>query len=206
MKRVITSLFFVCCLTLCLSVFGEVFNGPTNLTLKIYDTLTIHGPAHLKLVKAKEFEISGPLEFHRLAIEGKAVVAGTMKGDNGKFGQLSVTGTMDVDHVVCDELTVKGPVKATYLDVHNRADIEGALEVQHGKFKTLSVTSDNIVLDDVVVESIAVGKSQNLQTLILKGETVVNGDIVFASGNGVVQTEGSQVRIIGKVEGGTLKK
>lgn len=206
MKNVKVSLFFLLCISMCLSAFGEVFNGPTTLSWKVYDSLAVNGPANFKLVKAKTLQVNGPLQFHNLDVAGKAEVDGSMKGDKGKFGQLFVTGPMDVDHVICGELSVKGPVKATYLDVQNHAEIVGPLEVQHGKFKSLAVNADKIILEAVTIETIVVNKGNNNQTLVLRGQTIVNGDIVFESGNGIVQIESSDVRTNGSVKGATVKK
>lgn len=190
----------------CLSIFGDTYHGPTDLTLKFYDTLSIDGPAKLKLVKAQSLEVKGTLTFDKLDVAGKAEVFGTIKGTKGKFDQLDVTGAMDVDHVLCQKLSVKGPVTAVYLDVKDQADIEGPLTAQHSKFKNLSVKADKIVLDEVVVENIVVVKGPKNQVLILKGPTIVNGDIVFESGEGTVQIENPEVSIKGSIKGASIKK
>jgi hypothetical protein len=192
-------------LLICLNLFGDVYNGPTSLTLKFYDDLSINGPATLKLVKAKSLEVKGALDFKSVDVAGKAEVQGPMKGSKGKFGQLHVTGPVDVDHVLCEELTVQGPMKAMYIDITKLATIEGPLDVQHGKFKSLAVTADKIILDEVVVDTITVSKGSKDQVLILKSSTVVNGDIVFESGEGTVQVESPKVVIKGSVKGATVK-
>lgn len=201
-----TKFFLILSFFLCLNLFGEVFNGPTDLFLSFYNALVINGPAKLKLVKAKTLEIKGPLEFHSLDVTGKADVVGPVKGDKGKFGQLTVTGTMDVDHLITEELTVKGSVKAVYLDVKNHTEVDGLLDAKHSKFNTLTVNADKTVLDEVIVESVLVKKGQQNQILSLKGATVVNGDIVFESGEGVVQVESPEVQIKGAVKGASIKK
>lgn len=201
-----TKLFLLLSFFIYLSVIGEDYNGPTNLFLRFYDNLAINGPSNLHLVKAKSLEINGPLEFHSLDVSGKAEIKGPVKGDKGKFGQLAVMGTLDVDHVITEELSVKGAVKATYLDVTNKAEIDGVLDTKHSKFKTLVVNADKTVLDEVIVDSIFVKKGPKNQILILKGPTVVNGDIEFESGDGIVQMESPEVQLKGILKGATLKK
>lgn len=39
-----------------------------------------------------------------LDVAGKADLRGTVNGEQGKFGQLFVMGSMDVDHVICEDL------------------------------------------------------------------------------------------------------
>jgi hypothetical protein len=194
------------CLMLSFQVFGEVYNGVTNLTLRAFDTLTINGPAYLRLIKAKTLEINGPLEFRSLDVADKAILRGAVKGEKGKFGQLDVTGTLDIDHVICGEMHVLGAVKAIYLEVKAQALIEGALDAEHCHFKDVTIKSDQILFNDVTVDNVFVKGNQPHQLLILKGATVVEGDITFDSGSGIVQVDDPEVKIQGKIKNGTLKK
>lgn len=186
-------------------VMADTFNGPTNLTLKTFDSLDINGPAKLKLIKAKSLDVKGTLDFHSLDIADKAVVNGPVSGEKGKFGKLEVTGPFVVDHVISDDLYVTGPVKATFLEVKSDAEFIGPVFVQHAKFHDLVATAEKITLEDVTVQDLTVEKTDQDQVLVLKGNTVVNGDIEFASGKGIVQAD-STVEIKGKVKGGTVEK
>ena len=206
MKRITVSCFLLLYFSMYLCVFGEIFNESKELSLKFYDTLTINGSAKLKLVKAKSLEINGPLQFHNLDVAGKAKIDGNVNGDKGKFGQMDVTGSVDVDHVICEDLSVIGPVKASYLIVKNHADIDGTLEARHCELESLSIKADKIALEEVSLGSILIRKDQNNQVLILEGSTVVKGDIIFESGDGVVQIQNPEVQINGTVKGGTIKK
>lgn len=193
--------FLMLCLGMVQNASGEVFNGPTDLSLKIYDTLTINGPAKLKLIKGSSLEVHGTLEFHRLAISGKASVTGTMTGDHGKFGQLTVVGPMTVDHMICEDLTVTGPVTADSVVINNNTNIIGPLDARQSDFKNLTVNAEKIILDDVDVETITITGDQKNQTLVLKGKTTVTRDITFTSGTGIIQKEGSKVVVKGNVKG-----
>lgn len=184
-------------------VLGETFNGPTHLHLKIFDILLINGPAELKLVKARSLEIRGTLKFHKLDVSDNTIIHGMVSGDQGKFDKLDVTGTLDVDHVICQDLHVQGKVQAIYLEVKNQADILGPLTAKHSKFQSLAVTAETIELEDVTLDSLLIRNTEKRQTLILKGTTTVNGDITFESGEGTIQTEGTNVVIKGKVQGAT---
>lgn len=183
-------------------ILGEVFTGPTDLAFKVFDDLSIKGPAKLKMVKAKTLEVQGPLKFHNLAVAEKAIIKGAMQGDKGKFGPLEIEGFAEIDHVICDTLKVKGAVNANYLDVNKDAAIEGALHVHYGKFQNLIVKGNEITLEDVTINNIIISKNQPPSVIILKGRTLVNGNITFESNDGVVTVENSEVLIKGEIIGG----
>ena len=60
-------------------------------------------------------------------------------------------------------------------------------------------------MDDVTLESMVVSRGPKDQVLVLKGLTVVNGTIVFESGEGIVQVENPEVVIKGSVQGAVVK-
>lgn len=172
-------------------------NGPIDIHMRFYDALEIQGPANLKLVKAKSLKIDGPLQFHNLSVAGDAVVLGTFKGDKGKFGGLKVTGSFDADHVICENLTVVGPVTVSSLMVRNKAEIEGSLDAKHCEFKNLSVKGETISLDEVLIENLTVSGNKKL---ILKGASVISGDIVFESEKGILDIQSPEVHIGGQIK------
>jgi len=139
-----------------------------------------------------------------LSVAKSASVDGPVKGDNGKFGALHVSGSMETDHVLAGELSVQGAVKASYLDVSGDTDIEGTFDIKHGKFKNLTLAIDEATLEDVTAENITVKKGHKPQVLHLSGSSEL-GDITFESGDGTVMTHGKDVQIKGAVKG-TISK
>ncbi len=57
---------------------GETFDGPTQLTMKFFDSLEIKGPAQLRLVKAQTLEVKGDLQFHSLDVAKNANITGSV--------------------------------------------------------------------------------------------------------------------------------
>lgn len=194
-------------LAFCLIVtpcFGDHFNGPVELSLKLFDELSIDGSAKLKMVRAKSLVVKGSLEYSRLSVSGKATVDGQLTGDRGKFGQLTVTGPVHAEYLACDDLSTKGDVTISYLDVKNRADIDGIVSGQNWRVKDLQVRADKIVLKDVDIGTIVVKKSgTGPEELTLQGTSVIHGMIVFESGQGKVRIEGDKVKIEGEIKGGS---
>lgn len=204
--RKIISFFVLIGIAACSSMFAEEFNGPTDLTLKFYDSLTITGPAKLSLIKTKSLKVTGPLHFHNLAVSGDAEVVGPVTGDRGQFGQLKVTGDIDVDHFICQDLKAIGSVKGTNMLINGLADITGRFEASRSKLKNLSIEGNEVILNEVVAGNITIRKTQKSQALILKGMTIINGDIVFESGSGIIEVLNPLIQLNGKLTGGTIKE
>lgn len=196
---------FICCFCLA-NAFADVYTGPVEVSLKFFDNLTVNGPAKLKLLRTKTLDIQGPVEFHSIDVAGNATIIGNVKGYKGKFSLLQVTGSLEADEVICDDLDVKGQVTASSLIVKNQAKIEGSLTAQHSQFKTLVVNGDNITLNDVQADSLTVGKDVKKPVLVLQGATVINGDVIFESGDGLIRVKSPQAKIKGTVKGATTSR
>lgn len=174
----------------CATAFAETFQGPTNLTLKSFDELTVNGPAHLHLIKAQNLKINGTLQFSRLEVAKEAVIHGPVTGDHGKFGSLEVNG----------------PVDASYLIVHGPTKIQGPLHLQFGELNELHVAAEEITLDSVKAAKVVIGKSGASQILILQGGTDIKGEIIFESGNGILIKKDAASKFGGPLQGGTIQQ
>jgi len=188
------------------TAFSQTYTGPTQLSIKMFDSLSVDGPTKLKLVKADSMKINGSLHFSKIDIAQEAVVNGALSGDHGKFRALQVTGSVDVANVICRDLKANGAFKATYLSVNGNASIVGPMVVDHGKFQNLEITADAITLEDLIAQNIIIHNTQNEQILILKGASNVSGDITFDSGKGTVQIEGPSVQVKGNIKGATTTR
>lgn len=182
-------------------LLAEEFNGPTSLTMKIFDTLKVNGPAKLELVKAARLEVNGPLEFSRLDVKENAEIHGPFKGFKGMFDILSVKGPVSVDHLIANEFIIEGPLTATSLEVRKRLSVKGPVEITEGTLDRLVVEGKKIVLDKVKVNEIHIKDTESKAVLLLKGNSKVEGNVTFESGDGEVKLE-SGSRINGSVHGG----
>lgn len=187
------------------TVFAAEYHGHTDLTLKVMDNLTIHGPANLHMVKAEVLEVDGPLKFSRLDVAKEATIHGPFTGDHGKFNRLEVDGNADVSQVIAKTLLIKGPLKAESIKVSDSTEAFGPFEVHKGEFQNVKVSGEAITLDDVSAENLTIGKSDNGAVLTLKGKTVIRGDILFESGNGIVKKIGDEVKVQGTIKGAKVE-
>jgi hypothetical protein len=117
-----------------------------------------------------------------------------------------IIGSLEVKKGELQELKVKGAVEVVDLTVKGKTDITGSLDAKKSQFQNLEIKSDEISLDDVQVNDIIVkGNKDKEQVLQLKGKTVVNGNITFDSGKGIIE-QGAAVKIHGEIKGGTVSK
>jgi hypothetical protein len=136
---------------------NQVASGNLTYGQEIFDTLEISGTVAL----------NGTMVLQRLQVNGS--VAAT----NSQIGELQVDGQAALSHcIVKDQCTVSGSLKGSFSTFE----------------KALTLTSDNSSFDTCTLVSIQVLKSKDnvMQTIELKGKTMLAGMISFESGNGQV--------------------
>lgn len=171
----------------------EIFGPVTNSDHGVFNSLIITGPFAAKNIACSKLEVTGPVNVTDFQVSGEATIIGSLKVGKSTFQNLTVTGPSKVEKSTFQNLTITGPLKAEKSTIQN-----------------LTITADKIVLEDVKIKDIIVKKNQEekqekKQVLDLKGETIVEGNITFESGKGVVE-QGSEVKIQGKIKGATLEK
>lgn len=187
---------FMCALFFCSSGCAETINGPVQLTLKSYDTLSVNGSAKLNLVKSQNLDIQGDLDFSRLKIYGNAVINGNVRGSKGEFGSLKIQGALTADHVICDTLSVTGPTILSYVKVSGEATFIGPVSIKHGEFANLTAAADEVMLENVTATRVFIKEtaSQEAQILKLSGSTSID-EVTFESKMGKIVTEGTDVKV-----------
>ncbi len=195
----------------CTLVYAQNYNGPTNLTQTKTDNITIRGPATLKQVNTDSLTVYGPLQFTELEVKNDATIyGGVTHSQKGSFGNLFIKGLFQANDISCNSLKVFGFMDVDNMTVKQGTEIKGALKAKNSTFQDITAAGDKIMLEDSQVNNISMNlekeRIDNAQTIYLKGNTTVNGDIKFDSGKGVVVSEGSSVSIKGKIQGGTLQK
>jgi len=93
---------------------AETYNGPTSLSQKKLQKLTIYGPADLDRVNiAGKLDVSGPLEANQVQIN-ELKVAGPVSLSNAKVGFFNIQGPLELrdSQVNGGASTLSGPLKA----------------------------------------------------------------------------------------------
>jgi hypothetical protein len=176
--------------------FADTFRGPTELNDKDFDDLTITGSANLKDIKAKTLKIDGPTKFHDLEVTESANINGPVGGsEDGKFKNLTIQGPADMKDVIVEDFEVKG-----------HTTVMGPLSAKDGKFKDVTITSSEISLEHVSVNNILIKKGgDKTETVIIGGDSEINGNITFESGAGIVMIDRNKNKFKGSITGGTEK-
>lgn len=171
------------------------------------ETLSVLGPADLKDVEAFKLHVIGPLVFEKLKVQGHAECIGPVEGDTGSFEMLKIVGPLKGFHLTCRSLDVIGRVDLEDVQVQEAIHITGLTHIKRGSIQTLVVTAPEVILEDVRVQSVRFRQddSKNPQILALKGDSVVEGDVAFEGGQGIVRLAPS-VRFQGKVLGGVMAR
>lgn len=184
-------------------VAADIFNGPTKLQKKSFEVLTVNGPANLYKISADKLTVNGPTVFEKVTIKEFATFVGPTKGKKSSFKNLDVKGPFAGMEFDAEALKIVGPVALAEFTIKNKAEITGELKASKGTFQDLTMLGGYAQLEDIKVKSITF-VSGSEDRLILSGQTVIFGDINFASGHGQVIKKSAQVKIEGKISGGEL--
>lgn len=225
MKQILSLLFCTACMLQ--EAQAQSFMGVTALEKQNLQEASFMGPTELKEITAKSLSVMGPLHFNNLKVEKNTEIFGPVaNSDHGVFDSLFITGPFMAKNIACSKLEVTGPVDVTDLQVSGDATIigplkagkstfqnltlTGPLKAEKSTFQDLTITADKIVLEDVKTKDILVKKNQEerqekKQVLHLNGKTIVEGNIIFESGKGIVE-QGSEVKIQGEIKGATVEK
>lgn len=190
------------------TVSAQTMMGVAEIENQKRDNIQVVGTAEFKDVIANSVQVTGPLSFKNLTVHGKTEMTGPMKGKKGTFSDINVAGSIDIEELTYTNLKVVGKTELKKATATGKTDVIGELELKKSKVKDIFVTSDEIELEDSETGQIVIRKndgSLKIQELDLKGECVINGDITFEAGKGLVKM-GSKVKHIGTVKGAEVKK
>ncbi len=157
-----------------------------------FNKLSVVGSTSLNNIKCKE----------KLSLTGTTVLTdATIEGDASMVGSTTLKHTN-----ICGTTTITGPCRAFY-----------------SSFTSLDVTAPKVMLTSCTANTVTIKKNTSTnyhhssltswitswfpqrvpeeQTLVLDGETTINGSITFESGKGILIVNGDKVNIIGDVVG-----
>ncbi len=184
----------------------RIFSLLITLTLSasIYaDNFT--GSVFLKHQKFNDLTTNGSLEFSDLTITGKFVSHGSVIGTKLTCNHFSNSGSLQVKDFKASHGIVEGALYGEHIVVLENLKISGECDVSKSKFGTIEINSDTATFEDSEIANIIVKFANKSQKIILKGKTIVAGNIIFESGYGKIYLS-SKTKIIGKVKGAELIK
>jgi hypothetical protein len=169
---------------------SEKHFGPTFIENKRLDTLTVFGPATLE----------------HITVTGGTDIMGPAKIKESTLSNIKISGPLDARKINISSLEATGPVKLERVSVDGKTKIYGPLNAEESKFTdTITIATDKMTLDHTTAQNIEVQKNSNWlekpQKVYLTNKTVVNGNISFEAGNGIVIVK-KGATLKGEVKGG----
>jgi hypothetical protein len=120
-------------------------------------------------------------------------------------GKLGVIGDLNANQANLNSIDVVGNVLLQNTTVNGTTHIVGKLEASTTIFKdTIQMDSLSATFNNSTTQGIEINSSRQNQNafVYLNDNTIVNGNITFTNGNGVVQSHNSKIN--GKVIGGKI--
>ncbi|MCL5261051.1 MAG: hypothetical protein M1561_05170 [Gammaproteobacteria bacterium] len=135
-------------------------------------------------------------------------VTGSLIAHQAEIKRINCLGKLTLDDsLITGSVEAIGPAKISASKLEKTFKIVGALDVTDTTFSnTIDATALEITLQNTQCKNIDMhGNEVRQQKIYLKDYSIVSGDIIFASGNGlVILCDGSEV--LGKVIGGRVIK
>ncbi len=183
------------------NVYANSISGDVNLINSKLETITVKGNQSFKNSQFKSLTAYGTLNFDNIIIDETLKVDGAANGKILACKAFHVNGALNVQNLKSSEAIVKGAFNGEDVVITGKTIIEGELNAKNSSFQDIEIKSTKSSLDDSTAHNILVNPTKNKpQKIILKGNTVISGDIVFEAGDGEVHV-GDKVKIKGHVKG-----
>lgn len=155
----------------------------------------------------KKLYHSGMIQLESVTMKDVAVINGYIMAKDSSFKELTVNGQCQLENSqLTGPVSINGQMQLKNVQVSAPMTVYGFLGARSSQFeKLLTVTSANIDLIDSSTQNINIEGVQGEQQTLNLTRTQVNGNIVFASGKGIVKMD-PESSLKGKVSGGTIEK
>lgn len=167
-----------------------------------------HGGLEVEHSSFKSLIVHGGLEFEDLIVSGDLKIHGGAEGNNLKAMNMKVHGGIDATKVFIEKNTsIHGKSKLYHSVFQGEFESYGKMQAKDSKFQEIFTSARKVILDDCIIENniiFDITHNNAPQEIILKGKTVVKGNIEFVSGKGIVNM-GRSVKVLGSVKGGKTK-
>lgn len=134
---------------------------------------------------------------------------GTYKFNGTKVNEvLKITGNLVTQKATLHEIDAEGNVQLTDSGITGRTQIVGSLQAKGSNFnEPISFMGQKALFTDCKLKGITIRRDAAFrakQVLELKGNTVINGPVIFEGGGGVILLSPGS-KITGTVTGGIVK-
>lgn len=165
---------------------GNTFNGPATCSGQS-DSVTVNGSLTLSSATASSLTVNGPLNASGSQISS-ATVEGAVNANSSKISDMTVNGPATLSNVTINNLTINGALQASGSNI--------SMIEANGDLTFTNSTIGNITIDQT--------SGSGAYKIYLLGNTVVNGNIVYKQGNGIVY-KAPGAKVTGSVSGATVQ-
>lgn len=190
------------------AIAKESFHGKTEFSSTQRGDVSVYGSVNANKAQFENLTILGDLNFKKLKVTDSLTINGFMNGMEIDCNKLILNGTlMGSKIIIRDGATINGGIDADNLDIHGYLIINVAndsiFKSKKSNFEKIVVSSAKVEFDEVISDSIEFEKSSKKAELYLSNASLIKGDIVFKSGDGIVKIS-EDSKIEGEVKGGRL--
>jgi len=179
------------------------------------NTELLFGAKTLQNTKLKNFIGYGDIALYDSTVSGTVTVYGDMQTNNVRINDTIIYGSAQLhDTDVKNRLSIYGEAFLINSKVNGDSTIFGTVDTNNTVFRgDITAATSKFTLLDTQTKGITIQKfkdknkkDKNVNQIIrILGKSVINGDITFETGGGIIEL-GSQATINGKVTGGMLKR
>ncbi|MDO8955093.1 MAG: hypothetical protein Q7V63_09640 [Gammaproteobacteria bacterium] len=174
-------------LTLCSLPLIAVANCSLNNGGYQANSISFDGPTTCSGGQADAISVNGPLLVSNEVISTLSV-NGPIAANHAKVSSLSINGQLNLHNSTVDTLTINGALQSVNSTI-------SSVNAQ-GNLRFVNSTVGNIVIPHA--------PSAGHYTIYLQGKTVVNGNINFQEGGGIVY-QSSTAKVTGTITGASVK-
>lgn len=165
------------------------------------------GAVQISQTSPQSINHSGVLQLDNVKVAEVTMVNGYLMAKNSQFHEVTVNGQCQLETTeLLGPVTVNGQLQLKNVNAEAPITVNGFIGARSSLFeKPITVTSSSADFIDSTLQDITLEPVKNQSQRLNLTRTKVNGDVVFASGNGVVRMDPAS-SIAGKVTGGKIEK
>lgn len=192
-------------------------NTASNLTPNASNAEMLFGAKTLQNTKLRNFVGYGDIALYDSAVSGTATIYGDMQTNNVKINDTIIYGSAQLhDTDVKNKLSIYGEAFLSNSKINGSSTIFGTIASDNTIFKgDINATTSKFTLLNSQTKGINIQQlntvigsknaNKNPQTIRIIGNSIINGDIVFEQGGGIVEL-GKHAKVNGKIKGALLKR
>lgn len=145
----------------------------------------------------------GSATLNGTTVTGSVAVNGTFRAESANINHGNINGSVFMNNTaIQNSFNINGSTSINHSTFKGGFIINGLLTATKSTFNTLEIGSSQTTFTDSRTKDIHVLRDNYREKVYLNGNTIVDGNIVFDSGNGEVIENGGTVT--GKVIGGKI--